>query len=329
MITPEPEVSVIQEGDSDPTLMGNKSTRILTAEQWLNLPVETDEKRIVLGSPTQPIVRTLTKNLIEGPEKSFKTSFILRLTLGMSCGIAVYSSLPVLHRRRVLYVHGELSLPEIKERTLSGVANLPRPLENFFQARDPRVHLIANSGQERLRRMIEEVGPEDLVLDPWQSFIVGYDENEYKDVSRGCNFIDQLIEDYKLTVHIATHTGKDTNRGTRGHSSLAGWRDTLTKLERERGHERVKVSVDPRWAAPLAPFSLRFDQGTLVEDGFQISAFTKQAEAIRELVTANNGTVTRELIGRTLGLSAEALRQALKRAAASGAINLQGEDVTL
>lgn len=318
----------VPERDSEAPSMGEKSARILTAEEWLALPTETDEKRIVIGSPTQPIVRTLTKNLVEGPEKSFKTSFMMRLTLGMSCGVAVFSPLPVLRARRVLYIHGELSPPEIRERTLSAVIGLPRPLDNFFMARDLQVHLIQKQGQDRLRQLIENVGPDDLVLDPWQSFIIGHDENEYKEVSLACRFIDHLIEDYKLTVHIATHTGKDRSRGTRGHSVLAGWRDTLTKLDRTKGHGRVSVQVDPRWAAPLEPFNLTFDQGTLVQDGFRISPFTNQAEAIREVVKANSGRVPREAVGQALDLSGAGLRQALKRAADSGAIKLVGEDVT-
>jgi hypothetical protein len=246
---------------SDSAAIGDKTTGILTAEQWLNLPVDTDEKRVLLGSASQPIVRTLTKNLIEGPEKSFKTSFLLRLTLGMSCGLTVYSPLPVLGPRRVLYIHGELSPPEIQERTRSAVVDLKRPLDNFFQVRDLQLHLIRQQGQDRLRQIIEIVNPDDLVLDPWQAFIVGCDENEFKEVSRACSFVDHLIEDYNLTAHIATHTGKDKRRGTRGHSVLAGWRDTLTKLERAKGQGRVTVKIDPRWAAPLPPVRLGIQPG--------------------------------------------------------------------
>ena len=304
-------------------------TRILTAEEWLTLDTNTDERSVVIGSSSQPIFRKFTKNLVEAPEKSFKTSFLLRLKLGVSQGITVYSALPVLCSRRVLYVHGELSKPEIKERTASGVVSLSHPLDNFFQERDPRIHLIVESGQDQLRRMIDEVEPEDLVLDPWQAFIVGYDENEYKDVSRACNFVDRLIDEYKLTVDIATHTGKDPTRGTRGHSYLAGWRDTLTKLARPNGRSNVKVTVDPRWAAPLAPFTLEFKDGTLIEPGYTLPSFTRQVQSIRDVVEASGGKVTRDVIGKALSLTPNALRQALKRASDSGAIKLNGEDVTL
>jgi hypothetical protein len=326
---PTGKVTSVRDINPDSAGMGVKTTGILTAEQWLNLPVDTDEKRIVLGSANQPIIRTLTKNIIEAPEKAFKTSFLLRLMLGVSCGVTVYSPLPVLRPRKVLYIHGELSPPEIQERTRSAVVDLERPLENFFQVRDLQLHLIQQQGQDRLQRIIELVNPDDLVLDPWQSFIVGHDENEYKEISRACSFVDHLIEDFNLTAYIATHTGKDKRRGTRGHSVLAGWRDTLTKLEREKGQARVWINVEPRWAAPPAPFSLRLEQGTLVQDGFRISPFTRQAESIREVIAANNGKVPREIIGQTLQLGADALRQALKRATDSGAIKLDGEDVML
>jgi hypothetical protein len=328
MSTPDPGL-LVREGLCVPTATGNKPKKILTAEQWLTLPMDTDEERIVLGSASQPIIRTLTKNLIEGPEKSFKTSFLLRLMLGVSCGLTVYSPLPVLRPRKVLYIHGELSRPEIQERTRSAVVGLKRPLDNFFQVRDLRVHLIQHDNQRHLREIIEEVEPDDLVLDPWQSFIVGHDENEYKEVSRACAYLDRLIEDYGLTVHLATHTGKDRRRGTRGHSVLAGWRDTLTKLERGNGQARVTVNIEPRWAAPVNPFTLEFNGGTLIEPGFTISPFTKQAEAIRAVVTMNGGKATREMVSQALGIGAVALRQALKRASDSGAIKLVDEDVTL
>lgn len=328
--TPDPRVQSADPKQPAALAPGGKSTGILTAEEWLKLPPDTDEKCVVIGSASQAIVRTLTKNLIEGPEKSFKTSFMLRLALGLSCGHTVYSKLPVIRARKILYLHGELSPREIHERTCSAHANLPRPLDNFFQGRDIQVHLIEPAGQARLKELIDQVKPDDLVLDPWQSLIIGFDENEYKDVSRACRFVDRLIEDYQLTTDIVTHTGKDRSRGTRGHSYLAGWRDTLIKLERRpAGAGTVLVNVEPRWAAPPEPFTLMFDQGTLIEAGFNVSPFTKQAQAIRDLVNANGGQSTREAVGQALGLSGDALRQALKRASDSGAIKLIDEDVTL
>jgi hypothetical protein len=156
--------------------------------------------------------------------------------------------------------------------------------------------------------------------------IAGFDENLFKDVSRALKFLDGIIDEYGMTLYVATHCGKDRSRGTRGSSVLAGWRDTLIKLERNR--ECVTVNVDPRWAAPVPQFKLDFNNGTLIDSNLKVSC-GKQADKIRDVVAANNGEASREAIGQALGLSSEALRQALRRAADSGAVKLDGKQVTL
>jgi len=299
--------------------------RFLTAEQWLSLSMDVDESQVVIGSPSQCIIRPGTKNIIEAPEKAFKTTFMLRLTMGLSCGQTVFSLLPVLRPRRVLYVHGELSPPEIQERTHSAAQDLPRPLNNFYQGRDHRIHLGEKDGQQILKNIVVGYEPEDLVIDPWQAFITGFDENEFKDVSRATHFLDELIEECKVTVYLVTHLGKDHSRGTRGHSSLGGWRDTLIKLERKK--ELVEVKVDPRWAAPVEPFKLKFENGTLRTT--DESGFKPQADEIRKFLQSQGGESTVGAVGAHLDLTSDSLRKALKRAEEAKAIVVAGDAVRL
>jgi hypothetical protein len=306
--------------------MNAKTTGIMTAEEWLDRNFELSETDIIIGSTNQAIIRPLTKNIIEGSWKSFKTTFALRLMLGLSCGETVFEKLPVLRCRKALYVHGELSPPEIRERTQSAVVGLPRPLDNFLEVRDLRIHLIQPQGQSQLREILDKARPDDLVLDPWQSFIIGSDENEFRDMSQATRFIDNLIADYSLSVHICTHTGKDPTRGTRGHSVIAGWRDTLIKLER-KGSELVTVTIEPRWAARVEPFNLKFTYGTLLDTDAEL--FTKQARDIRRVITTNGGRASKEQVGTALSLDGDALRKALSRAAMRRAIVVNGDDVTL
>ena len=199
----------------------NDRPKFMTAEAWLDLPMETDESQIIIGSPSQAIIRPLTKNLIQAPEKAFKTTVALRLMLALSCGKTVFSELPVLRSRRVLYVHGELSAAEIQERTRDAAQGLPRPLNNFYQGRDSRIHLCEKNGQGILSNIVASVKPDDLVLDPLQAFISGFDENEFQHVSLATKCMDNLIEKFGVTIYLVTHTGKDHRRGTRGHSSQA------------------------------------------------------------------------------------------------------------
>jgi RecA-family ATPase len=148
-------------------------TFILNAEEWLKADFGVEESHVLIGTPDNPIIRPLTKNLVEASDKSFKTTFLLRLTLAMATGTSVYPSLPVLRPRKILYLHGELAPPELKERLRDAARDLPRPLENFFQGRSLNASLVTPGGQEVLRQVVEIYDPEVLVIDPWQSFIAG------------------------------------------------------------------------------------------------------------------------------------------------------------
>ena len=310
---------------NDSTSKTKGSGLFLSAEEWLNLPTDTDESQIVIGTPGQAIVETETKNFIVAPEKAFKTTFAVRLMLGLSAGRTVFPQLPVLKPRKVLYVHGELSLHQIKERTRTAAVGLPHPLRSFIQGRDLRIHLVRSDGQRRLKEIVAETRPDDLVLDPWQGFIHGFDENEFKDVSKATHFMDTLIEEFGVTIYLVTHTGKDPSRGTRGHSSLAGWRDTLFTLERKK--ELVTVKIEPRSAAPLEPFNLEFKDGTVWST--ERSGFTRQTDDIRKFLESNHGHATKEQIGAHLKKNDDAVRKALKRAEEANAIVIDDDEVRL
>jgi hypothetical protein len=303
----------------------NAHNAFLTGEEWLHLRTEVNENQIVIGTPGQAIVRTGTKNLIEAPEKAFKTTFALRLMLGLSAGMTIFPKLPVVRARTVLYVHGELSPHEIRERTRAAAVDLPRPIVNFFQGRDLRIHLGKSDGQKILKEIVAQIRPNDLVLDPWQGFMPGFDENEFRDVSLATHFMDELIEEFGVTIYLVTHTGKDHSRGTRGHSSLAGWRDSLFKLDRKNG--LVTVKIEPRWAAPVEPFNLEFRDGTVWST--EKSGFTRQAEDIRKFLERKHGHSTKEQLGEHLKMNGDALRKALKRAEAANAIVIDGDHVRL
>jgi hypothetical protein len=163
--------------------------------------------------------------------------------------------------RRVLYLHGELSIAEIKQRTVAASIELSGPYTNFFQGRAVEAHLLNDPGQKVLEELINEYRPDDLVLDPWQSVIAGYDENSFKDMSRATKSCDYLIDTYNLTLWIPIHQGKVHQRGARGHSTIAGWRDTRIVLSRSGAN--VNVQVEPRWASPPPVFALHFDRGTM------------------------------------------------------------------
>lgn len=299
---------------------------IYSAEEWLTLDFKTGENQLVIGTPEQAIIRVGTKNIVEAPEKSFKTTFMLRLALGLSCGKAVYSPLPVPKKRKVLYLHGELSPLEIQERTRAASVGLTDSFSNLFEGRDISMHFKEVQGRKAIEEAIEKTAPEVVIFDPWQAYITGLDENGFHDISEALKFIDRLIDKYKITVFLVTHTGKDRKKGTRGHSSMAGWRDTLIKLERDKRSKTLKVTVEPRWAAPLDPFHLKFDRGTL----WPTNHFIGRNEEIRNFLMEHDGKASKEEVKAALKFSSkDAGRKAIERAEKAGAIVVTGDLVSL
>lgn len=302
-----------------------------SAEQWDTVDLETEDNSVLVGTPKNPIIRPGTKNLIEAPEKTFKTTFGLRQFFGMASGYTVYPSLPVARPARVLYVHGEMTPKELKERRDAAQIDIPAAFlecgrKNFIDGRSQDAHLIRKDGQDAIRRIVKKFKPDVLVIDPWQSFIAGYDENSFKDMSQALEFLDKLIvEQEGMTLFIVEHLGKDPTKGMRGHSSMAGWRDTLVRLKRKQGADgKIEVNVRPRWAAPLT-FGVKFQDGTMVEG----EAFSPQTGKIRDFVQERSQQTHKPFvpfgeIQNFLGSEKDTARKAVKRAEDERAI-IQGQ----
>jgi AAA domain len=290
---------------------------IFTPKRWKEVQYEMmeDKTPALIGSPAGVIVRPSTKTIIEGAEKSFKTTLLYRQAMGMAFGHTVYSKLPVAQPVKVLYLHGELVISELDERRAAAMATIPRELldardEFFLDGRSVEAHLIREKGQAAIRTLVRRHKPGLLVIDPWQQFIEGYDENSFKDTSQATEFLDRLMFEVPgMAIFLVAHQGKDRTRGMRGHSSLAGWRDNLIRIKRKSATDlKATVSVLPRWTMPPFEFQVRFEDGTMVED-----EFSPQTKRIREFVRVN-GSVERAEIQSFLGTSQEATKKAIQRA---------------
>jgi RecA-family ATPase len=289
-------------------------------EEWEAINLETLDNEVLIGTPSNSIIRPGTKNIVLAPEKTFKTTTVLRLAIGMASDYTVFPSLPVARAVRVLYIHGEMTPKELDERRRAALRDIPLKAlavgkSNFIDGRSLDAHLVNTPGQEAIRRVVRELNPNVLVLDPWQSFIAGCDENLFKDVSNATSFLDHLIaEQQGMTVLLVVHLGKNAGRGARGHSSLSGWRDTLIQLTK-KDDKTIKVEVRPRWGEP-ASFKLKFDHGTMIEERL----FSPQSARIRKFLEDKNCWVPRAEIDQFLGGHKEATKKAIQRAVAEEAI---------
>jgi len=299
-----------------------KRTVIMSAEDWLSMELSADEKDVIIGTPENPLIRPKTRNIIEAPEKSFKTTFSTRLTMGISCGETVYPALPVRQAGKVLYLHGELGNEEIKERTQAATEGLTGPFTEFMQGKSLDAHLVTPVGQETIRQLLRDYQPDHLVLDAWQSFISGCDENSFKEISVATHFCDEIIEEFGITLWIAIHQGKNPERGARGHSCIAGWRDTRIALCKDGN--TVRVRVQPRWASSPPRFDLRFDDGILVPENGPIT-YSKQTASIRHFVEQSGGKAPKADVIDYLHLTKDAGRKAMARAVEAGAVTSSDE----
>ena len=188
---------------------------------------------------------------------------------------------------------------------------------NFRTGRKFNVNLCDPTKHDHLENILSEHRPEVLFLDPWQSLITGYDENSAKDMGPALLFLERLIDEYKLTVFLDVHTGKDASRGVRGTSLLAGWRDNLFELDRNEKAGLVTVKVKPRSVANLDPFKLKFRNWMMCPS----EGYPPQVQKIVDFVEANGGQATREQLREHMNLgSSEAFRKALERARGEKAV---------
>lgn len=247
---------------------------IFSADEWEKRPFHNQpgEQNFITGSPENPTCRPMGKHFILAPEKSLKTTFCLRLAASMASGKTLFPLLPVNPKPRVvLYLHGELSMTELEDRIAPSLIGLPEDPKlgkaNLFHGRLWEAHLIKQKGREIIEEALDQIYPDVLIIDPWQEFLEGADDNSFKDMSQAMAFIDELIRKYRLTVFIIVHEGKDHSKGARGSSSISGWRDTQIKLTATKENNLLTgadVVVEPRWCAKIPPkFHVALRNGTV------------------------------------------------------------------
>jgi hypothetical protein len=282
----------------------------MSSEEWAAYDFSKDESDSLIGTETNVIIPPRTKNLVLAADKSFKTSFLLRLMASLASGTTVYDELPVTKPCKVVYIHSELNPVELKKRIIASVVDVDVQ-GRFRNIRDIRAHLIEESGQQFIVETLAKHKPDVLVLDVWQDLISGFDENSGKDTSTARAFMSSLIDTFKLTLFLVMHEGKDAGRGGRGHSGMAGWRDTIITLKRVGKSEHVHVCVEPRWG----------EQVTLeltLKDGTMQPTFNLQSPQCQSLITLlkdeHPDGATPKQIAKGLGITLAAAYKVIQRA---------------
>jgi hypothetical protein len=192
------------------------------AEQHRGLQTR-DIASIFMDPPPEPLIGQWIPRgaltAIYGPEWSGKTLVVLDWALSLAsgspwCGIELQQS-------RVLYVLGEGRLRERIQAWMHGHPDAdPSSHFNVFD----RGFSFADPAQvELLLQTVDDTRPAMVIHDTLANTIGG-DENSNVDMGRvidACKAIQRLTQFHTAPV-LVCHPGKDTSKGIRGHSSLAG-----------------------------------------------------------------------------------------------------------
>ena len=117
-------------------------------------------------------------------------------------------------------------------------ALLPSSINLFNPKAD--VDLLINN----IKRIQDETG-EDIVkvtLDTLARVMSGGNENSSEDMGLLISHADRIREECKATVHFIHHSGKDSAKGARGHSSLRAATDTEIEVKNVNDRHIVKIT---------------------------------------------------------------------------------------
>lgn len=243
---------------------------------------------------------------VYGPSGSGKSFLIADLCLAIAAGRPDWFGRKV-KQAPVIYVALEGSAG-LRNRIAALEAHYKMPLpDNFrFQMGELTLKNISEI-EEFANQAVEAIGSGSVVvIDTLNQAAPGADENSSQDMGNIIAAAKMLGERLRGLVILVHHTGKDTSRGLRGHSSLGAALDTAIEVENKggiRSWSATKVKDDALGGPQsfsLKPYTVGTD-----EDGLDVTSCAVE----RSLIPL---TLARPLSGRNQVLAMAALRQCLQ-----------------
>lgn len=184
-------------------------------------------------------------SVIYGPSNSGKTFFALDLAYHVAIG-ADWRGRRV-KQAPVLYLAAEggrgIANRIAALKATHGVCDVPLALRRAgldLLHSEPNLQELVELAFEAQERMPD--APLLIVVDTLSRVIAGGDENSAADMTAFIRNIDAVREMTRAHVMIVHHTGKDTARGARGHSSLRAATDTEIEVGNDNGARAALVT---------------------------------------------------------------------------------------
>ncbi len=184
-------------------------------------------------------------SVIYGPSNSGKTFFALDMAFNIAIG-AQWRGRRV-KPCAVLYLAAEGGRGVTNRiaalKAVTGLCDVPLALKraglDLLHAQADLQHICDLAGDVMHRR---PGLPLLIVIDTLSRVMAGGDENSAADMTALIRNIDAIREATGAHVCLVHHTGKDTARGARGHSSLRAATDTEIEVQSEGGARAAQVS---------------------------------------------------------------------------------------
>lgn len=237
--------------------------------------------------------------------------------------------------RRVLYLAPEASNSHV-ERIKGWVHMHNTEWPETFHLAPTQVNVYTDESISHIENAIDALGPIDLVvLDTLASATAGLDEN-----SPNMNVVTRNLEQIRRRLSpgapliIVHHTGKDSAKGLRGHSSLLGYVSGSMLITKENGTHKVAAKKIRDGDTPL-PQHYKIEKTQmpplpgeyLVREVGVMQSIT-HLEAVNDNTTKaykllkedlrTNDTFTTAKVAGLLAVSTETANKALKRGAELG-----------
>lgn len=153
---------------------------------------------------------------------------------------------------------------------------------------------------EAVQELVNTTGetPKLIVIDTMARNFVG-DENSATDVGQFVTNVDNMRRRWDATVLIIHHSGKDSQRGSRGSSALKGAVDAEYELSRDEGTKQIRLSGHKMKDADLPPhlmFEMVQQQVWLNENDVTSSAILRLLNDIELMEPETTGLGKNQLV---------------------------------
>jgi hypothetical protein len=185
-------------------------------------------------------------SVVYGPSNSGKTFFAMDLAFHIAAGLPSWCGRRV-RQAGVLYLAAEggrgAANRIVAMREECGVCNVPFALRRagLDLLRDEAdINSVVTLAAEVHARAPD--APILIVIDTLSRIMAGGDENSAQDMTALIRNIDAIREHTGAHIMLIHHSGKDTARGARGHSSLRAATDTEVEVSNEDGARAAMVT---------------------------------------------------------------------------------------